>query len=771
MLLPQSLKEALFSKDILPLVGAGVSMSIRNKSGDQVFPSWKSLLESAAIKIKSENDDVNSGLIELFLQGGDYQQAAKYAHKGLEKGLWHNFIEEQFDIDLTSLEEKSAELPKAIWGLSNQIITLNYDRILSWAFSNGTAQVSVLTNDAIANLPNIFNGNKKPIVWHLHGHIDDTAKLILTPNSYEKLYSTSTETDCEYKAALQTFKNVISTKSLLFIGCSLEDAELLAEINKQNNLFAGNCKTHFALIKESDKSAIEEKLKDTAIKIVTFEDYGRPLVDKINEMVGCINTTEILLEKTAKAQIPTTESKTEPKIVFLSASPIGSDIDYQPIIKEFKKLNYSINCLPLTEHNLQNLDDYEYIFIASNVVKGRLVIEDDDACFDKIDFIDLQHNADLSDKKGVFIFTNSSVSQKKLDGITFPLLILDVLGSADSKKRLTKFVFQVFKKQNIEYYQNSALIFNVESFSFPQINNNPLKLTNNVIKNETKLPRIIDRSVLKNFVGRNEDLVFLSREITKLESDNGFITIKGSGGLGKTTISKILAITFSERGRFSAGIEFIDCEHLLNIDQFKFRIASVFNLEKAQYLEEHLSNHFDDGSRFIILDNFETLLHLDDKGQILELLSFMSEFSSIVVTSREFLKVDGEIPYTLRQMTSDEAFELFTKRLGNRKLSPKETKLVNEEIIDKLLDKNPLAIIIITSNILPNKDLFELNKELREDFFSISEEDLSLFDNASDINIDRKNHCMVPFYILTTCYLRMKNKLSKNWLYFRTELI
>jgi hypothetical protein len=739
MSLTPSLISALASKSILPLVGAGVSMSLRNTDGNPVFPSWSGLLESAADKLSKENDENSATLITTFLKTKDYQQAAKYAYDGLiHKGMWHDFIQEQFDINLLSLAEESAELPKSIWKLSNQIITLNYDKILSWAYPKNAAQVLLLRNDASANLLSILNSKQKPIVWHLHGNIEDTAKLILTPKSYSTLYSTSDQTNVEYQAAIQTLKNIVTTRSLLFIGCSLDDADLLAEINRQNTLFSCSSKQHFALIKESNKTTIQEKLKDTAINIITFEDYGSPLVDKINEMATHIPSATVSNEVGNIETIPNINTVQQFKVAFLSANPFGYSTDFQPIIKELKKLPYSIHCFPLTEHNLQNLSGFDYVFIASRVIKNRLIIEDDDACSSKIDFIDLQNNADLDDKKCVFIFTDKPIDKSIVEGIRFPALILPLLENTKSKKDLSCFTFQIFKKNNIKHYQDSCLIVNFKDITLPQ-NEFPKNNSNNsLIKHETKLPQIISKSIVKNFIGRNEDLVYLSHEMSKLENDNGFITIKGSGGLGKTTISKMLAIKASERGRFNGGIEFIDCEHLLNYEQFKFRIASIFNLERVINIEDYLTNNFDKKSRLLILDNFETLLQLDDSEEILNLLSFMSGFFSIIVTSRELLKIDGEIPYTLRQMTLDEAFELFVSRLVNIQLTLKEKKFVRDEIIDKLLDKNPLAIIIITSNILPSKNMFTLHDELQEDFFKISEEDLTLFDNTTDINIDRK---------------------------------
>lgn len=734
--LPDSLITTLSenSQNLLPIIGAGVSMSIKDIDNETIFPSWKGLLEDAAEKIRNENDIENAILVETFLRKNDYQEAAKYAYEGLKNGLWHNFIKEKFDPDLSTLDPMSSGLSKAIWKISNKIITLNYDRTLTWAHPTDSAGVEIITNSASANLPSILNESISPTVWHLHGHVNDTAKLILTPESYSKLYPTSNKTEIEYKAALQVLKTVLSTKSLLFIGCSLDDADLLSEMTSQHNIFSGNCNPHYALIKESNKQEIKTKLKDTNVTIITFSDYGQPLIDTINKIASHINkdSSPAILSKRNNSKTPTDAPKT---IAYLSANPIGHNTDYQPILKELKKLPYSIECLPLTIDNLQSLSKYEYIFISTTSIKNRLIIEDEYYCLDKIDIIDLQNNSDLCDKKAVVIFTDNAIDKKECENIKFPLLLLPTIGNTTLKGITSSIAFQLFKKKNIDYYNEAGLIVNRDKFELP---NSISQSNNKIIKFETKLPNSIDKNINRNFTGRYEDLVSLTRKIAKLEEDNGFITIKGSGGLGKTTIAKYLALKLSEKGKYKGGIFFIDCEHLINLEQFKFHIASPFNLERSQNIENHISEGFDNESRLIILDNFEPLLHLDDKHEIIELLNFMSEYSSIVITSREFIKVDGEIPYTLRQMTLDEALELFRNGLGKRTLSPNEEKLVKDKIIDELLDKNPLAIKIITANILPNKNLHSLYEELKSDFFNISEEDLDLFDNSTDVHIDRK---------------------------------
>src|SRR3954469_16174795 len=62
---------------------------------------------------------------------------------------------------------------------------------------------------------------RAPTVWHLHGHIDNAAELILTPDGYASLYPAAGETEPRHQAALETLRHLLASRSFLFVGFSL----------------------------------------------------------------------------------------------------------------------------------------------------------------------------------------------------------------------------------------------------------------------------------------------------------------------------------------------------------------------------------------------------------------------------------------------------------------------------------------------------------------------------------------------------------------------
>ncbi len=732
--IPQSLRDAVNSKRLIPIVGAGVSKSIKNKQGEQIFPSWAELLRLAASELRNQTEPDNAQLVEIFLGKQDYQQAARYAYEGLKGSNWTTFFKSQFDPVLDSLNANSASLPKAIWQLSNQIITLNYDKTLQWAHKQ-PAQVSIIHNHSLAELADFQRSNReKPEVWHLHGHIDNCAELILTPNGYQKLYATSTDTEVHYKAALNTLRTVSRIKSLLFIGCSLDDAELLSEIHHEQTLFAENTSPHYALVHKDEEARIKTKLDGANIKLIAFEDFGDPLVKLIED----------LADHAPQQLVPTIEVQSQPqlntnhkKIALLSANPLDQTQDdleknrYADLLKEFKKIPCAIDHFCLSIENLNNLHDYDYVLILSKVIKNKLLIENEYLCSQNILFTELEEQIGNESVSGVFIFVDQLPNETTTSALRLPTLILPKL----EKNVLAGLIFQLFKKNDLNYFKNAQLL-NPEAFSLSPLTE---KTNHHFHQQKTQLPDNIDPKTVRNFIGRTNDLEQICRKLLSLEEQSGILTIKGSGGIGKTTIIKKLTVALAERGYFAGGINFVDGEFITDFQQFKNKVASAFHLEQAEDAQQHLREHYDHQPRLIIIDNLETLLYLDDTQQIKAFLSFICDYATLVVTSRETLQIEGEVVYEMRQFTTDEAFELFISGIEARKIAADEIALLRQDILENLLDNNPLAIKLITGNMPKGKSLSALKEELETNLFSkISDSELELFDDKPALNIARK---------------------------------
>lgn len=752
--IPENLKSALKTNRLLPLIGAGVSMSITKLDGTSAFPNWKELLERArqALEAEIKNDDAD--LVRIFLGKNDYKSAAQHAYEGLKGNTWFKFIKEQLDIDFNTINTSSCELPKAIWGLSKQIITLNYDKVLEWACPN-RENICLIDNNCSAEL-NAFQMGAltRPAVWHLHGHISNSAELVLTPNGYNNLYPLDENTATKYKAALQILQNSIASKTLLFIGCSLDDVDLLDELQKQQKLFSENVGPHYALVHENQKDEIRKKLsaKSINIQLISFSEYGDPLVSLIRK-IGDVSELKLSFPPVSSHEVAPVLVTTEiMKVALLSANPINDEQESGDLYKELAKFPWQVDCYPFSLSSLRSLDSYKYIFIESRTIKDRIVVEDEFYCATSIPFSDIEDNIgnDLDSTMGIFIFVNALPDINRVHYKNFPV----VISAASEKRDFNSFTFKIFKK-GIKDFDGNSISFNYEKIQLRRpVGNYQTKLNSKI----TSLPQGIDTKVRHGFIGRKSDLEAISRGLVRVGNNGGVLTIKGAGGTGKTKISAKLIFALSQRGLYEEGMFFIDCEFIAGFADFHYKIATCFGLEQSKNIKESIKIDNDRSKKLIFLDNFEPLLHSQDKEYVLDLLSFICDYASILVTSRELIGVDGEVIYDLRQLTTDEALELFLKESGIKDVPESHVKLLREGIIEELLDNNPLAIKLITRNMPKGKDLGVLKLELENDFFrKITDLDLDVFDELADRNINRKRS-LYSSILYSYQYLNEKEK-------------
>ena len=421
-------------------------------------------------------------------------------------------------------------------------------------------------------------------------------------------------------------------------------------------------------------------------------------------------------------------TKNATKIAVLTANPINKNYEYDELLKGFKKLKCEVDHFYLSYDALNNLKDYDYIFIVSKCIKDKIVIENADLSSRTVSVEELEENIGHH-PKGVFIFLDQAINVTQITELPLPTVILPPL----SKEQIQSFIFVTFRKCKTS---DDWLIFNESALVLTELQAHSKEHHHH---SKTPLPDAIDPKTTQNYVGRVSDLEIICKKIIDLKDEkNGFLTIKGSGGIGKTITVKKIAVELAARSFFPDGIDFVDCEFISDYKLFEFNLAQTFNLEQSINAKEYIRKHEIIKDSLLILDNFETLLHLSDANEIKEFLNFICDYVTVLVTSRELLGLECELYYELRRFSTDEAIELFLNEI-DRKITDDEKKFLRNEIIETLLDNNPLAIKLITKNLPKGKSFEALKKELDENFFQkLTDVDLEAFDSYSDTNIERK---------------------------------
>lgn len=298
-----SLIDACVHRRLIPIIGAGVSMSIKDHQANPIFPDQQSLLELAANQIGQHQPDI-ANAINTHLDLGDMQTAAHFARQGLSGHLWRSFFNSYFDITPSQISQPSLRLIQAIWPLSNRVISLNYDKVLQWCSATKTTTKPVITtakydNSMSAQLNQFIKGtNTTPAIWTLHGHIDKTDSLLFALEYHEK-HDTAKQKilsqhmqHIQYREALHMLQHLSTSHQLLFVGCNLDDACWLQQTAAKYNLFCANSGPHYALVQHNQKEAIAFKLKHiTSFKLLSFEDFTHTLPLFLTRLATQINSS------------------------------------------------------------------------------------------------------------------------------------------------------------------------------------------------------------------------------------------------------------------------------------------------------------------------------------------------------------------------------------------------------------------------------------------------------------------------------------------------
>ena len=216
---------------------------------------------------------------------------------------------------------------------------------------------------------------------------------------------------------------------------------------------------------------------------------------------------------------------------------------------------------------------------------------------------------------------------------------------------------------------------------------------------------------LTSFVGREKEL----EEVAGLLSKSRLVTLTGSGGVGKTRLAvQIVAEVFD---RFPDGVWFLDLAPLSDSTLVPNTLASLLGFREAGGsnipIITMLINYFHSRTALVIFDNCEHLI--DSCAILIYSLLTSCEKLSVLATSREILRVSGEISYrvpsleipklsskyTIENMMGIESVKLFTERASAATSGfaiDRANLLVIAQICQRL-DGIPLAIELAATRV------------------------------------------------------------------------
>jgi predicted ATPase/class 3 adenylate cyclase len=222
-------------------------------------------------------------------------------------------------------------------------------------------------------------------------------------------------------------------------------------------------------------------------------------------------------------------------------------------------------------------------------------------------------------------------------------------------------------------------IFQLGDGQFP-----PLKTISN-----TNLPRSAS-----SFVGREQEL---SELLARIEDGGRLVTLTGPGGSGKTRLALEAAATLVPE--YQAGVFWVGLAALRDPAFVTETIAQTLGAKDG------LAEHIGEREMLLLLDNLEQVI--EAAPELSELLTSCRNLT-LLVTSRELLRVQGEVEYPVPPLAEAEAVSLFCERAQTE---------ASEEIAElcQRLDNLPLAVELAaarTKALSPGQILARLSYRL-----------------------------------------------------------
>ena len=222
-------------------------------------------------------------------------------------------------------------------------------------------------------------------------------------------------------------------------------------------------------------------------------------------------------------------------------------------------------------------------------------------------------------------------------------------------------------------------IFQLGDGQFP-----PLKTISN-----TNLPR-----PASSFVGREHEL---SQLLARIEDGARLLTLTGPGGSGKTRLALQAAATLVPE--YKAGVFWVGLASLRDPALVTETISQTLGAKDG------LADHVGERDMLLLLDNLEQVI--EAAPEVSALLASCPNLT-LLVTSRELLRVQGEVEYPVPPLAEAEAVSLFCERAQTE---------ASEEIAElcRRLDNLPLAVELAaarTRALSPTQILQRLSQRL-----------------------------------------------------------
>lgn len=266
---PDTLVREIVKERCIFFLGAGVSANAKDDRGRSP-PGWEEFLKLACALV---TDPTKRGAIEALVAERRFLVALQAIKDNADRARYHDFLNQSFNVPY-----EPGRLHEVIYDLDAKVvITTNFDKIYEGYCQRyrpgGRSLHKVIDYNSNALADELRDDTR--LLIRAHGSINNVRGMIFTRAEYHAAKRNHT-------TFYEVMKALFLTNTLVFVGCSLDDPDLLLLL-EDVHILGQHEKPHYAVIRSGQANVFVAKDWRETYNIQVLE-YGPDYEDLIPNM-------------------------------------------------------------------------------------------------------------------------------------------------------------------------------------------------------------------------------------------------------------------------------------------------------------------------------------------------------------------------------------------------------------------------------------------------------------------------------------------------------
>lgn len=274
---PRTLINEVAQRRCIFFLGAGVAASSKNPSGKKP-KEWKAFLTEASSLVTEPERKI---IIDELINQNKLLLALQAIKSEADPGDYQNLLNENFN-DPTF---EPSDLHRVIFDLDSRlVITTNFDKIYEKLCLRASTEGFKVIPYYSKSFGDELRSDTRLII-KAHGSIDDLQKMIFTKAQYHEAKENNS-------AFYSILKGLLLTNTCIFIGCGLDDPDVLLLL-EDVKITASPSRPHYALLRQGSHNHYTKHDLLSCYNIKALE-YGPNHEDLVTDLASLLQAVDEL---------------------------------------------------------------------------------------------------------------------------------------------------------------------------------------------------------------------------------------------------------------------------------------------------------------------------------------------------------------------------------------------------------------------------------------------------------------------------------------------